>query len=359
MSRVPFLYGLFAHGLFAVALALVAWEPTSIAGFFYHPRMIAVVHTLTLGWLSSSLIADSYREGSIGRLDRIGVVLWAATASGLPSHFWIEEFGGMAWSAGALVILATAFSLRGLALLATSERPWIPRMIESFAWINFLATAAIGLVIGLNRTHSILPGYSLHHAFGHAHLAAAGWVGLMLLARRLRNQRGDLWLAASVIALQLGILGCFVVLFSGEGSLLPVGILSLGGWISIAVWMLVRWRSLAVLPVSLAALLTAAVAIHLLASGDATAIPHWLLIYGVCGLLWTLGGAVANGWTATLPDSLAARLFRSWWLWATLLGVGLVSDRLLVLRVGAAGLALASAAGFAATLAWMRVSRRV
>ena len=49
---VPLLYFAFAHLCLAMALAALVFAPTSLVGFFYHPRMLAVVHLVTLGWIS-------------------------------------------------------------------------------------------------------------------------------------------------------------------------------------------------------------------------------------------------------------------------------------------------------------------
>ena len=95
--RIALGFLLFAHLQFGMATLLIAWDPAAISGFFYHPKMIAVVHGLTLGWLSSGLIAIEFRRLPRSKrwFDRLLLLCWIGGASGLPSHFWIEEFGGM------------------------------------------------------------------------------------------------------------------------------------------------------------------------------------------------------------------------------------------------------------------------
>jgi hypothetical protein len=56
---VPLLYFGVAHLCLATALAALAVTPRSLVGFFYHPRLLAVVHLVTLGWISASILAPS------------------------------------------------------------------------------------------------------------------------------------------------------------------------------------------------------------------------------------------------------------------------------------------------------------
>jgi hypothetical protein len=60
----PWLYFGFAHCL-AAALAVAALDTRGVGGFFYHPRMLAVVHLMTSGWISSSILGPIYIVGPL------------------------------------------------------------------------------------------------------------------------------------------------------------------------------------------------------------------------------------------------------------------------------------------------------
>lgn len=60
---LPLFYFGFAHLCLAAAFAGVALDPRGVAGFFYHPRMVAVVHLVTLGWITSSILGAIYMIG--------------------------------------------------------------------------------------------------------------------------------------------------------------------------------------------------------------------------------------------------------------------------------------------------------
>ncbi|HVZ21547.1 MAG TPA: hypothetical protein VG871_10820, partial [Vicinamibacterales bacterium] len=51
-SSLPLTYFAFAHLALVTAFVVLATHPSLPGAFFYHPRMVAVVHLVTLGWLT-------------------------------------------------------------------------------------------------------------------------------------------------------------------------------------------------------------------------------------------------------------------------------------------------------------------
>ncbi len=102
---LPVLYFAFAHLSLIAGIAAIAFDPRAAAGFFYHARMVAIVHLVTLGWISSSILGALYVIGPLAL--RMPVPArpadyWACASftigtMGLVSHFWIESFSGLAW----------------------------------------------------------------------------------------------------------------------------------------------------------------------------------------------------------------------------------------------------------------------
>jgi hypothetical protein len=122
-SGIPLLYFGFAHICLALAFAALVVRPDLPAGFFHHPRMIAVIHLVTLGWISGSILGAFYIVGPLAlRLplrpswrDRIAFGSFAIGVAGMVSHFWTGEYSGMAWSA---VLVAAA-------VLHVGVRAWL------------------------------------------------------------------------------------------------------------------------------------------------------------------------------------------------------------------------------------------
>ena len=55
-TGLPLLYFAFAHVCLGLALAALVIRPDLPGGYFHHPRMLAIVHLLTLGWITSSIL---------------------------------------------------------------------------------------------------------------------------------------------------------------------------------------------------------------------------------------------------------------------------------------------------------------
>ena len=363
---VPLAYSSTAHLALGSAAAVTLWKPSWIAGFFYHPKMVAVVHNLTLGWISSGLIAILYTRGGLrARAFDVWIfAAWFAGASGLASHFWIEEFSGMTWSAGLLAVSVFLAAGRFGAAVAAGPLPAALKLQVHLGWLNLVATAFIGALLGINRTMTVLPGYSLDNVYAHAHLAAIGWAflltvavghlgllepgdrvpapGLSIIATSV-TQLGAVGLFVSLLAVRLdfrlgfgltavaGMLGCLVTLglhFRVKHRSGPSGwlLLAAGGWLAGA----------------------AVIAISIAHSTNAAA-PETIMAYGAAGLLGGLGQAVAA--CVLLDASVNARgvsekgwpVVVGWLVAVPALVFGLARTESSFMRLGAAALLFAAA----------------
>jgi hypothetical protein len=366
---VPFTYLALAHLALGSACAVTLWDSSLIAGFFYHPKMIAVVHSLTLGWISCSLIGMLYVAG-----DRLGfratrpdvaiLVAWAAGASGLVSHFWIETFGGMMWSAGLLGVAVLAAAVRfGMAFAAASLPDGVKLQIN-FACLNLVGTAFIGLLLGINKTSTVLPGYSLHNVFAHAHLAALGWAFLLAVALGhlfLVTHGGSMpaarWSMSGTVLTQLGAAGIFVSLLIDEPYVLVFGIVVLSGMTLCVVGLIVHARSVRP-PTSRAALLllvgalvwlliAAGIGFSVLTGLRADGDPGLTMAYGVAGLLgglgqWTCGLSLLWFRRPRLRPGHTWPAVVGWFVASPLLVAGLAGTYPVLIAVGAASLLLAT-----------------
>ena len=220
---LPLLYFGFAHLCLAAAFAAVALDPPGIAGFWYHPRMVAVVHLVTLGWITSSILGAVYMIGPMAlrmpmparALDSWAFGLYVAGVSGMVIHFWIAEHSGMAWGAG--MVMLSVFRVAWRVLRALPAAPIQPAVKLHFAlgFVNFLLAATAGLLLALDKMFHFLPGYVLANVAAHAHLAALGWALMIVMGAGYRllpmllpaamPERRSLW--ASALLLEAGVLG--------------------------------------------------------------------------------------------------------------------------------------------------------
>jgi hypothetical protein len=232
-SDIPLLYFGFAHVCFAAALAVLVVRPDLPGSFFHHPRLIAVIHLITLGWISGSILGAFYIVGPLalrlplrsGWRDRVAFGSFAAGVSGMVAHFWIGQYGGMVWSAALVVAAVLHVALRAWLGLLRAPVPWPVKLHVSLAFANMLLASAFGMFAGLNRIFGWLPWSPLSTAFAHAHLAAVGWavmmvVGLsyrlipMIVPARMPTGRA---MATSAVLLEVGTIGLAVALISRPG----------------------------------------------------------------------------------------------------------------------------------------------
>lgn len=193
-SAIPLAYYAFAHAGLATALVVLILDPGLPGGSFYHARMVALVHLLTLAWLSGSILGSFYIVAPLalrlpmpaGRKDWVAFGSFVLGTTGMVSHFWINTYDGMAWSAGLVAAPLAWVAWRAWRGLPGSAAPWPVALHVALAFFNILAAAALGILLGLDRSRGFLGVSRLAAMFAHAHLAAIGWGTMMVVGLSYR-----------------------------------------------------------------------------------------------------------------------------------------------------------------------------
>ena len=415
---LPLLY--LATGLLSLvfALATVAANPAAMAGFFYHPRMLAVVHLVTLGWIGGSVLGSIHIVGPLAlrmplratRGDYAAFAAFAVGTLGMISHFWLDSPRGMVWGAGLATLAFLRAAVRVLPRLLRAPLPSPMKLPVALAFVNIGLAASLGTLLGLNKVDPFLPVHHLQAVFAHAHLAALGFATLMVMGAGYRllpmmlpaampTGRGPLLSALLVEAGVLGLAASFFLDGTGRrGSALCAAA-------GVAVFLFDVGRMLRnprpAPPERPRPDLAVALALVALAGLAATVILGLLLVfcsdldassplglgYGTVGLLGFLGPMViavqqrllpvaawlwayAGAGYAETPPSLhgaSGRLlpaitFAAWVAGVPAFAAGLSLERLGWLRSGAGLLLLATlahAAGLVATLRRLRLPEKV
>jgi hypothetical protein len=117
-----------------------------------------------------------------GWADYTAFALVVIGVTGLVSHFWIDEYGGMVWSAGTLWLGFAFVAARGIKTVLAARVQAGVKLHISLAFFNLLGAGVLGMLLGLEKqlVH-VLPGYMLHSVYAHAHLAALGWATMMVM----------------------------------------------------------------------------------------------------------------------------------------------------------------------------------
>jgi hypothetical protein len=186
---LPLSYLTAAAIAFVLAAAGVPWLAPELAGHYYHPRLLALTHTVTLGWITLTILGASYQLIPVvlerplwsERLARWQLVVAVLGIVGMVGHFFLGEWRGLLW--GAVMVAAAllahvanvAASMRGLA-----RWPFTARLI-GLALAGLAATALVGSALGADRVWKFLPGGFYPNLHAHVHLALLGWVLPMVL----------------------------------------------------------------------------------------------------------------------------------------------------------------------------------
>ena len=169
------------------------------------------------------------------------------------AHFWIEHYGGMAWSA---ITVGAGILAVGVHVAWRLRHASLPRAVSAhimLAFLNILGAATLGVLIGFDKVYHFLPGFVLANVFAHAHLAALGWATMMVVGVAYRllpmilpaamPSGRRLWVSA--VLLQAGVSGLFVTLLL-RSPLTWIFALTIvaafAAFISQVVWMLRRPR---------------------------------------------------------------------------------------------------------------------
>jgi hypothetical protein len=336
---LPLLYLGTAHVSLALAFVCAGLWPQAVAGFFYHAWLIGLVHLITLGWITFSIVGAFYVVAPLAlrlsmpvrRADYVAYAFAVIGLIGMVGHFWIQQYSGMAWSAGTIASGMLYMTARIGIQIQDARIPRAVRVHVALACVNFWFAATMGLLIACDKVEHFLPGFVLSNVFAHAHLAALGWAVMMVVGIGYRML--PMWLPskmpsgrsvyAGAALLETGVIGLFVTLLVGNALNWLFGIVVVAGLVVFAahvIWMLrhrvskpidARRPDFAHLHGAMAAAALAASAVlgvTLLLNPTSPLMLHIAAAYGVLGLV---------GFLAQMIVAMEARLLPMvTWFWA-------------------------------------------
>ncbi|MHC4547408.1 MAG: hypothetical protein ACYTEZ_01415 [Planctomycetota bacterium] len=390
---LPVVYFAFAHVALLTAFLLVATHPTAIAGFFYHPRMFAVIHLITLGWITGTILGATYVAGPLALrmpapanwVDGVACGAYMVGVGGVIAHFWLGTYWGVATSGMLLFPACGVVAVRTWRALARGAAPRPVKWHIGLAYFNLLLAALYGICLAINRERSFLPGSQLSNVFAHVHLAGVGWATLMVAGVGYRllamlfpaapPPDRPIWVSA--VLFEIGVLGLAGSLPFHRGWAKGFAVVTAAAvalLLGLVLWMRRHPRPappklkrpdfgvLHALQAMVYLVATAAVGLYLVHSPQ-WQLP-WIMVYGVCGLVGFLAQIVVGvgmrlfpmfawleGWAGSgfkvLPPSpheaprrwLQATSLALWTAGIPLLAYGLARDQEPVLVAGAGALA--------------------
>lgn len=183
-TAIPLAYlGVAATAFVAAALAL-PWLAGELAGHYYHPRLLALTHTVTLGWITLTIMGATYQLLPVvierpvwsERLARWQFVVLVAAVSGMVGHFAIGEWVGLLWAVG-LLTAGVGLHLLNVGLSVWGLRRWtFTARLMVVALTGLALTTVFGVTLAVDRVWKVLPTSFFPTLHAHFHLALLGWV---------------------------------------------------------------------------------------------------------------------------------------------------------------------------------------
>jgi hypothetical protein len=180
---LPLSYLAAAAAAFVAAALAVPWLAAALAGHYYHPRVLALAHTVTLGWITMTIMGASYQlvpvllERPVGsvRAARWQLAAFVVGVIGVVGHFALGEWKGFVWGAALVTVAALAHTANvGRGVLGA--KPSFTRTMLLMSLGGLVATALFGTLLGVDRAWRVLPDGLFPRLHAHVHLALLGWV---------------------------------------------------------------------------------------------------------------------------------------------------------------------------------------
>ncbi len=188
-TLLPLRYFVAAAVAYIGAAAGVAWLAPELSGHYYHPRILALTHVLTLGWITMTIMGASYQLVPVAlerpvwseRLARWQFVIFVIGGLGMVSHFFIGEWSGLVWGAG-VVGLACGLHVLNVVLSIRDVSRWhfTARLVVT-ALAGLVLTVLFGFALGVDKVWKFMPPTLFPSLHAHVHLALLGWVAPMII----------------------------------------------------------------------------------------------------------------------------------------------------------------------------------
>ena len=186
---LPLRYRGAAAAAFCLAAASLPLLAGDLAGHYYHPHLLALAHTVGLGWITLSVMGATYQLVPIvlerpiwsERLARWQFVVTLVGIIGMVGLFWIAQWSGLVWAAGLVTLGLLAHLVNvGLSVRGLTRRTLTATLLV-LALFGLGFTVALGLTLAASHLWPFLPGDRLAKLHAHFHLALLGWVAPMIL----------------------------------------------------------------------------------------------------------------------------------------------------------------------------------
>jgi hypothetical protein len=177
-----------AQAAFLLSVTWAIFYAEDLADHYYLSHTFALTHAITLGWISMTVMGAAYQLVPVAfeaRLYSERIARWQywpmlIGVVGMVAHFWTGQFAGMAWAAVLVLVAALLFAWNLGATLWRLPRWGIVARHVAASLIFFAGTAVVGTLVAIDKVVGFWRGTPLNIVHAHFHLAALGWVTMMI-----------------------------------------------------------------------------------------------------------------------------------------------------------------------------------
>ena len=210
--------------LFLIICVLLLISHTVLIGHYFHPKLLAITHIATLGWISMVIIGSLYQLTPVITntplfSTKMAIYAYLLILTGsllLAIAFWVFDVTYLIQVASILLLTGISLFLSNIYLtVQQSKEKNIEADFISTSVFWFWLTAFLGTLLAFNFRYTFLPKEHLYFLKIHAHLGLLGWflcliigvasklVPMFLISGKLNHKL----LQYSYYLLNLGLLG--------------------------------------------------------------------------------------------------------------------------------------------------------
>lgn len=241
-------YFIAAVAFFVVLTGLSALVAADIHGHHFQPKLLALTHIATLGWISMIIFGAMYQLVPVvlevklfsAKLGEIQFWLYVVGILGFVYGFWNFNVGVHFTASASLVTLAIFIFIVNIFFTMANVTKWnLTGLYLLTALVYLKITALAGLLLSVNLGFPFISRIHLDYLKIHAHLGFIGWVVMVIMGVGLKLipmfglSHGFSTTPAKVayVLVNIGLLGTTVEwLMTGPGWLLQcyIGLLGIG-----------------------------------------------------------------------------------------------------------------------------------
>lgn len=174
---------------FLVATVLLFIYSSAFTQHYFHPKILAITHTMALGWGTMIILGASHQLVPVlieGKLYSTALAhsSFVLAASGIPLLVFAFFQFNMGWPAqwGGLLINGAilAYVVNLAVSIAKRKKENVHAVFVFTAALWLFITTLVGLLLVYNFSRPFLENDSLHYLSLHAHIGIVGWFLLMI-----------------------------------------------------------------------------------------------------------------------------------------------------------------------------------